>query len=119
MCVGIGVCMGSVLVSIQYRHLGLFLKLLQYSEYSDYIFGTLRIFFFKKTENNNQTVPNGIELLRVGFEVQCPNHSASEIIASESNSEFYYILCLSQTHFQPLPVQTQGMQLLKLFIQIY
>ena len=29
------------------------------------------------------------------------------------------ISSLSQTHLQPLPVQTQGMQLLKLFIQIY
>ena len=29
------------------------------------------------------------------------------------------ISCSSQTHFRPLPVQTQGMQLLKLFIQIY
>ena len=27
--------------------------------------------------------------------------------------------CSSQTHLQPLPVQTQGTQLLKLFIQIY
>ena len=29
------------------------------------------------------------------------------------------ISCSSQTHFQPLPVQTQGTQLLKLFIQVY
>ena len=28
-------------------------------------------------------------------------------------------LCSSQTHLRPLPVQTQGMQLLKLFIQFY
>ena len=29
------------------------------------------------------------------------------------------ILCSLQTHLWPLPVQTQGMQLLKLFIQVY
>ena len=29
------------------------------------------------------------------------------------------VSCSSQTHLQPLPVQTQGMQLLKLFIQVY
>ena len=29
------------------------------------------------------------------------------------------IFCSSQTHLRPLPVQTQGMQLLKLFIQLY
>ena len=29
------------------------------------------------------------------------------------------LLCSSQTRLQPLPVQTQGMQLLKLFIQLY
>ena len=29
------------------------------------------------------------------------------------------ILCSSQTRLQPLPVQTQGMQLLKVFIQFY
>ena len=29
------------------------------------------------------------------------------------------ISCSSQTHLRPLPVQTQGTQLLKLFIQIY
>ena len=30
-----------------------------------------------------------------------------------------FISCSSQTHLRPLPVQTQGTQLLKLFIQIY
>ena len=39
--------MGSIWVSVQYRHLGLFLKVLHYSEYSDYIFGTFRIFLEK------------------------------------------------------------------------
>ena len=29
------------------------------------------------------------------------------------------ILCSSQTHLQPLPVHTQGTQLLKVFIQLY
>ena len=29
------------------------------------------------------------------------------------------VSCSSQTRLQPLPVQTQGMQLLKLFIQVY
>ena len=31
----------------------------------------------------------------------------------------YILLCSLQTRLRPLPVQTQGMQLLKLFIQIY
>ena len=29
------------------------------------------------------------------------------------------ILCSSQTRLRPLPAQTQGMQLLKVFIQLY
>ena len=29
------------------------------------------------------------------------------------------VLCSSQTHLRPLPVQTQGTQLLKVFIQLY
>ena len=32
---------------------------------------------------------------------------------------FCIILCSSQTRLWPLPVQTQGMQLLKMFIQVY
>ena len=32
---------------------------------------------------------------------------------------YMYVSCLSQTCSWPLPVQTQGTQLLKLFIQIY
>ena len=31
----------------------------------------------------------------------------------------FILLCSSQTRLQPLPVQTQGTQLLKLFIQVY
>ena len=30
-----------------------------------------------------------------------------------------YILCSSQTRLRPLPVQTQGTQLLQVFIQLY
>ena len=32
---------------------------------------------------------------------------------------YFFILCSSQTRLQPLPVQTQGTQLLMVFIQLY
>ena len=35
------------------------------------------------------------------------------------DSIYLYILCSLQTRLRPLPVQTLGMQLLKLFIQFY